>query len=110
MATAALSEALLSPALSPAGRATVSDPSPARAAGRRNWPGAVAVISVLLGPAAGAAFGVGWHTSLLTTVGLAFAAASIVAYRPGRLLLRGARRTRAHAAADRGQLTSTRFA
>jgi hypothetical protein len=114
MATAALSEALLSPVLSTAGRAALSDPIPARAAGRHNWPGAVAVIAVLLGPAAGAAFGAGWRTSLFTTVALACAAASIVAYRPGRLLPRGARRTRDQVAtADPGQhpgsdLASTR--
>lgn len=92
MATAALSDALLSPALS------------ARAIGRHSWPGAIAVIALLAGPAAGAAFGAGWRTSLFTTVALAFAAASIVAYRPG-LLRRGARRTGARAAAtDPGQL------
>ena len=93
VATAALSEALLSPPLS-------------RASG---WPGAVAVIAVLLGLAAGAAFGAGWRISLFTTVALACAAASIVAYRRGRLLPRGASRTAtsasAHAvAADPGQL------
>src|SRR5215472_2118200 len=96
LATAALSEALLSPALSRAGQAT--------AAGRHNWPGAVAIFAVLLGLAAGAALGAGWRTSLFTTLALACAAASIVAYRPGRLLPRGARRTRANAAADAGQL------
>jgi hypothetical protein len=99
MATAALSDALLSPALSPAGQATVSHPGPAGAARWRNWSGAVAVIAVLLGPAAGAVFGAGWRTSLFTTLALACAAASIVAYRPGRLLPRGASRTRAHATA-----------
>ena len=99
LATAALSEALLSPALSPARLATVS------ASGRRNWPVAVAIIAVLLGPAAGAAFGAGWRVSLFTTVALACAAASVVAYRPGRLVPRGASRTRAHVTAvDPGQL------
>ena len=91
MATAALSDALLSPALSKTRQA--------RAAGRPSWPGAVAVIAVLLGPAAGAALGSGWRMSLFTTVALACAAASIVAYRPGRFLRRGARRTQAHTAA-----------
>jgi len=88
MATAALSEALLPLALSPARHA--------RAAGWRSWPSAVAVIAVLLGPAAGAALGSSWRTTLFTTLALACAAASIVAY---RLLPRGARRTQAHATA-----------
>jgi len=110
LATAALSEALLSPAPSTAGQATVSDSRPAMAVGRQNWPGAVAILAVPLGLAVGAAFGAGWRTSLFTTLALAFAAASIVAYRPGRLLPGGARRTRANAAADAGQLPGSDLA
>ena len=101
MATAALSDALLSRALSPARQATVA----AEVGDGHTWPGAVALIAVLLGPAAGAVFGSDWRTSLFTTLALACAAASIVAYRPGRLLPRGARRTPAHdTAADPEQL------
>jgi len=99
MAAAALSDALLSRALSPAGQATVGSPGRAEGASGHTWPVALAVIAVLLGPAAGAALGAGWRTSLFTTVALACAAASLVAYRPGRLLPRGAGRTRPHATA-----------
>jgi len=78
----ALGESLLSPALP----VIVDDPAPPGVAGRYNRLGTLAfTIGCMLGPAVGvAALGAGWDTSLLTTLAVACALASIAAHGLGR--------------------------
>jgi hypothetical protein len=81
MATAALGETLLSRFW----QTVVSGSGRRGSAGRYSRPGAVAFIAVLVGSAAiGAALGVGWRTSLFTTLALVCAGASIAIHRLGQ--------------------------
>jgi hypothetical protein len=101
MVTAATGEALLSPA-SPV---IIDDLAPPAAAGRYTRLGTLAVSTgCLLGPpVGGAALGTEWSTSLLATLAVACAVASIAARRLGRQQAPGINRGAvggAHPAAD----------
>lgn len=78
----AMGEALLSPALS----AIIDDRAPPGAAGRHNRLGTSALVTgcLLVLPAGGAALGASWGTSLLTTLAVASALASMAVQRRGR--------------------------
>ncbi len=90
MITFAMAETLLSPA-SPV---IIDDRTRPAAAGRYNRLGTAALITgCMLGPpAGGTALGAGWATSLLTSLAVACALASIAVRRPGRQLESGANR------------------
>ena len=101
MVISALGEALLSPALP----VIIDDPASPGAAGRLKKLGTIALVTgcLLVLPAGGAALGADWRTSLLTTLAVASALASIAAQRLGRQLAPGANRipvAGAHPAAD----------
>jgi hypothetical protein len=98
----AMGQALLSPALP----VIIDDRTQPAAAGCRKRPGtsAFAVGCLLALTAGGAALGADWRTSLLTTLAVACALASIEAQRPGRPPAPGISRIpqQAHPVADRG--------
>ena len=79
MIVSALGEALLSPALP----VIIDDPAPPGAASRHPRLGTIALVTgcLLVLPAGGAALGADWRTSLLTTLAVASALASIAAQR-----------------------------
>ncbi len=81
MTTCAMGEALLS-------RAITDDRSPPDTAGRYKRLGTSAFVTgCMVGPpAGGAALGADWDTSLLTTLAVASAVASIAVHRMGRQL------------------------
>jgi hypothetical protein len=81
MIISAFGESLLSPALP----VIIDDPVPPSAAGRRKRFGTIALVAgcLLVLPAGGAALGADWRTSLLTTLAVASALASIAARRLG---------------------------
>ena len=84
--------------LSPAWPVIIDDPVPPGAAGRRKRLGTIALVTgcLLVLPAGGAAFGADWRTSLLTTLAVASALASIAAQRLGRPRSRAARTSHRH--------------
>ncbi len=89
MITWAMGETLLSP-----GVPVIIDERARPGAGRYNRLGTVALVTgCLLGPSAGgAALGADWATSLLSSLAVACAVASIAAHRLGRQLVPGASR------------------
>lgn len=88
MTTCAMSETLLSPAFP----VITDDRAPPGAAGRYKRLSTLALVTgCMLGPpAGGAALGADWRTSLLTTLAVACALASIAAHRLGRQQVPGA--------------------
>jgi hypothetical protein len=90
MITCAMAGTLLSPALP----VIIDNRFPRAAAGRCNRLGTLAVVTgcMLAEPAGGAALGADWRTSLLTTLAVACAAASIAAHRLDRQPASGASR------------------
>ena len=82
MISSAMSETLLSPARP----VVIADRASPAAAGRSSRLGTVALVTgcLLVPPACGAALGVGWATSLLPSLAVACAVASIAAHRLGR--------------------------
>jgi hypothetical protein len=101
MSTAAMGETLLSPVLPE----IIDHQAPPGTSGRYHRLGRLALVTgcILGPPVAGAALGAGRGTTLLTTLAVACAVASIAAHRLGRQLAPGASRlpvARAHPAAD----------
>ena len=94
MIISAFGESLLSPALP----VIIDDPVPPGTAGRRKRLGTIALVTgcLLVLPAGGAALGADWRTSLLTTLAVASALASIAAQRLGHLRSRAARTSHRH--------------
>jgi hypothetical protein len=101
MSTAAIGETLLSPALP----VIIDHQAPPVASGRYHRLGRLALVTgcILGPPVGGAALGADWGTTVLTTLAVACAVASIAAHRLGRQLAPGTSRLpggRAHPAAD----------
>ena len=94
MIISAFGESLLSPALP----VIIDDPVPPGAAGRHKRLGTISLVTgcLLVLPAGGAALGADWRTSLLTTLAVASALASIAAQRLGHPRSRAARTSHRH--------------